>query len=283
MYRQWRSMIAIGSSLTAVCGVLALVPTASAVVDRCGVSVDARPVIMTVHGFTGDPGAFSESGETGSMNDSIRMVDKVNLVDPFDYRDHNTKWVTDENIGPALAKQINCLSSASKEAGGDGKIIVVAHSMGGLALREALNQANPVYVKPEKVGLAIMLGTPHRGAPRANWCWVLPCLPFSSAANAMRVNSSELVKLPRLPHWVPLRAIAGNIKRSERGGTDGVVRVDSATDEYTTDYPGDGRVVINCSRVWPPWAAPSCRHEDLPKDTQIQASVIQALGEYLND
>ena len=294
--RKTQSIVAAACAGVAIAGgVIVASPLASAAsVERCDTTVDQRPVVLTVHGFKGDPSTFSDLGPSGSMDDSIRSISRVNLVPAFNYQAYNTQWVTDEHIGKALAEQINCLSSASKEAGGDGKVIVLAHSMGGLALREALNQTNPVYVKPEKVGLAIMMGTPHQGSDFGYFGGSINlCLPStgslgfncmrSPAIRAMRPGSSELKALPKLPDSVPLRAIAGNVSRSERYGTDSVVTVDSATDEYTTDYPGDGRVVINCSRVWPPWATRWCEHKNLPKDTQVQTSVIQALGEYLND
>jgi pimeloyl-ACP methyl ester carboxylesterase len=215
------------------------------------------------------------------MNDSIKLIRRVNLVEAFNYEAYHSKWVTDEHIGKALAERVNCLSAASKEAGGDGRVIVVAHSMGGLALREALNRAKPVYVKPENIGLAIMIGTPHKGAPIAKWCNPTGCGWVQPAVAAMRPGSRQLRELPVLPPTVAQRAIAGRIIGSGGFGfDDGVVSVYSATRERTTVYAGDGLFETRCYQLWP-WQKPSCHHENLLKDAAVQANVMAALSEYV--
>jgi len=209
------------------------------------------------------------------------LIRKVKLVAPFDYSDYHSKWVTDEHIGKALAERINCLSAASKEAGGDGRVIVVAHSMGGLALREALNRAKPVYVKPENIGLAIMIGTPHTGAPVAKWCNPTGCGWVQPAVAAMRPGSRQLRELPKLPSTVPQRAIAGRIiGYGGFGLDDGVVPVYSATRARTTAYAGDGLFEARCYQLWPS-QEPSCHHKNLLKDAGVQANVMAALNEYV--
>lgn len=281
--RMTRRSFAAGIALALSAGMLVMIPTtATAVTDCGGNQIDDRPVVVTVHGFNGGEQAFSEQGPFGSMNQSIELLRrKFKLVKAFDYGAYNNQWVTNPHIGQALAQYINCLSAASVRAGGDGKVVTVAHSMGGLALREALNRANQHYVEPWKIGLAIDIGTPHRGSPLANVCRVYgehPCT--GPAATAMIPSSTELNALPSMPRTVPLRAIAGRvIGYNNDGRSDYVVTVNSATAEYTTRYAGDGRHVVSCYQLWP-WQMPSCNHLDQLRDVGIQANVVSALAEY---
>lgn len=302
--RGLRRLLAAVATFVVTTGIVVIDSASATPIDRCGETIDSRPVVLSVHGFAGRPGAWEEGARSRSMNDSVKMVSGVKLVAAFDYQAYNTKWVTDSHIGPALAERINCLSDASKEAGGDGRVIVLAHSMGGLALREALNQSNPIHVKPEKIGLAIMMGTPHNGSDASYFGGVVNlCLPSSGsvgygcmtspAIRAMRPGSRELAELPKLPASVALRSIAGDVvvsqyvwgyKVAERHYGDKVVKVASATAQYTTAFPGDGKFTFECEADvafgFP--LGTSCDHAELLKNGQVQASVIQALGEYVN-
>ncbi|MDO5722652.1 MAG: hypothetical protein Q4P06_08975 [Actinomycetaceae bacterium] len=77
----------------------------------------------------------------------------------FDYGQVSSRWVTDEQIGTKLAKGIECLAQNY-----DNQAVVVGHSMGGLALREALSQpsADGTLVA-DKVSRAVTFGTPNDG------------------------------------------------------------------------------------------------------------------------
>ena len=48
------------------------------------------------------------------------------------------------------------------------KVIIVAHSMGGLATRFAASMRGPAM--PRKIGMVITIGTPNTGTPLA-WHW----------------------------------------------------------------------------------------------------------------
>jgi len=127
-----------------------------------------RVPVLLVHGFSEDSQVWS-SGGSHSMIAAIRTVAGVRVVPPFDYGPVNTNWVTDPSIGAALAARIRCLAKASPI----GTVIVVGHSMGGLATRCAFQQAcvgtgRPV-AQPSQVGLVITLGTPNLGSPLAGW------------------------------------------------------------------------------------------------------------------
>lgn len=85
-------------------------------------------------------------------------------VEQFDYADRSTSWVTDPAIGPRLGKEMSQLSALSTAQGGSGKLFVVAHSMGGLALRCALDVAcSGQEGLGEAVAGVVTFGTPHLG------------------------------------------------------------------------------------------------------------------------
>ncbi|ALG12151.1 esterase/lipase family protein [Kibdelosporangium phytohabitans] len=74
----------------------------------------------------------------------------------FDYHDHSARWVDAPAIGPAVGDAIDCLFKATGE-----KVIVVAHSMGGLAARHALAQQAD---RSKEVSTVITFGTPAKGS-----------------------------------------------------------------------------------------------------------------------
>lgn len=126
----------------------------------------AIPVLL-VHGFGEGPGVWSEGAP--SMAGAIGAIPGVKVVS-FDYKAKNTQWVTNHLIGACLATWITSLAGA---AGGPGKVIIVAHSMGGLAVRCAVD---PKCVNTDNTGtpwpaadahqirLVITLGTPNTGS-----------------------------------------------------------------------------------------------------------------------
>jgi len=270
-------------------------PAAADLVWDCGTTVDARPSIVFVHGFDSSPVIWDE-GDSNSMKAAISGISRANIVGSFDYTQVHWEWVGHDNIGPRLANHIHCLADASRRAGGDGKIILIAHSMGGLAIREAIHR------KPEieqEIGLVITIATPHQGATLAVWGDIVghrsACKPGSSggaysryvqcrrsaAVRAMQPGSRELSNLPDFPASVPVRAIAGNvIGYLWTTNSDGVVTVSSATEQYTTDYPGDGRFVFDCYRLL--GRTPTCEHSALIQNPGVQANVMRAIGEYLD-
>lgn len=90
------------------------------------------------------------------------------------------------------------------EAQGVGRIHLVAHSMGGILVREALRRG------AGRIGVVVTLGSPHRGSPWAG----LPGLPES--VHRLRIGSATLRRLaggaPARPEWV-----------SVSGGRDAIV------------------------------------------------------------
>lgn len=107
-----------------------------------------RPVLL-VHGYIGNPSRWTEMK---SVLDKIPDVAAVT----FDYSKVNTHWVDDPEIGPRLAQCISHLANSSGR-----QVAIIAHSMGGLAVREAVNE------KPDlarQIGLVITIATPNLGS-----------------------------------------------------------------------------------------------------------------------
>lgn len=113
--------------------------------------------VLFVHGFTGSPDDFRRTRGRPSMLDSVAGIRDV-VPYTFDYSAASTHWVTDPAIGPALAKAIVCLANRTGK-----RIVVVAHSMGGLATRFA--QGVEIDGKPvaDSIQRVVTIGTPTEG------------------------------------------------------------------------------------------------------------------------
>ena len=208
-------------------------------VPACQNDFGSKTPVLLVHGFHEGTDVWA------SMTKAIQTaIPEVTVVTPFDYPD--TQWVTDSSIGPKLAAVIRCLATDSKQNGGPGKVIIVAHSMGGLAVRCAVDPkcAGTGAVSQQQIGLVITLGTPNTGSLLATTgnalsttevigCEVilalqtglnLPCPDLGSwlfgadtpAAQAMAIGldgqpSHDLSALQALPSTIPLDAIAGQV------------------------------------------------------------------------
>ena len=130
-----------------------------------------------------------------------------------------------------------------EEAGGPGKVVVVAHSMGGLALRcaAAPDCSGVQDVAPLLAG-AVTFGTPNLGTfvkgyglslgtdfggatlgalcaaaqnlseSDGGGCGGLRAFLTSGAARAFTPGSAELAALPTMPRGIPLYAVAGQVR-----------------------------------------------------------------------
>lgn len=163
----------------------------------------------------------------------------------FDYRHEALDWVTNKAIGPALATAIGCLAQASGH-----KVIIVAHSMGGLAAQYAIGEPGSPAVG--HVAEVITVGTPYTGsqvlsdaqemvtgqaaadaatgdpqeaafteallsacAGIATHTDTNPCFLASvlraPVGTALEVNSPQINALPAWPAALPVLDIAGNM------------------------------------------------------------------------
>lgn len=210
-------------------------------------AIQGRTVVLLVHGFHSGPDAWESP--TSSMAEALKGLPHTFVAQPFDYHKNRDNWVTpDPLIGKALARQIRCYADASADKG-PAKIVLVAHSMGGLAIRCALDKDCGVPGNADRVGMVITLGTPNTGSQiqppgsggaqtvlggalfdacqalntatihltvdLADQCDWLQAAAFSSAGKAFRPGSAELAALPPWPpaaapvQGPPVHALAG--------------------------------------------------------------------------
>lgn len=235
-------------------------------VDEDGTPVrikpDARgryvPVVM-VHGWTSRSthtdkrdGVFSAlidltSSRFGRVDVRRSLIGQLQklpgaAVFTFDYRRYAGRWVDDEEVGGALGAAIDCLHERSGE-----RVIIVGHSMGGLAARFVAAQRGRNGVdRSAEISTVITFGTPHTGSKIAaaaaglldapdltairlildycgrvsserfdsgSLCGTLPAFAraFSGeAGEALRAGSPQLARLAPFPKGVAAHALAGS-------------------------------------------------------------------------
>jgi triacylglycerol lipase len=158
----------------------------------------------------------------------------------FDYGAESLDWVTkNPAIGPAFARSLACLAHSS----GHG-VIVVAHSMGGLATQYALAQPDPDGgTVASHVAEVITVGTPYQGselltamqlarlgndlslspsavlgeavlsacAGHTSGICALPAVLPSQVGTTLELNSPAIASLPPWPAGLPVLDIAGDM------------------------------------------------------------------------
>lgn len=163
----------------------------------------------------------------------------------YDYEASHSRWVTNDPIGPGLGRAIDCLYRTSGE-----KVVVIGHSMGGLAARQAVGTQADGSDRSSEVSTVVTFGTPNTGSfaatlggavanagpykletilhlivsaceeltditdPGAS-CRYLPDFVGvlgGEAAAAMKTGTSQLRDLPAVPKSVNLVALAGRMK-----------------------------------------------------------------------
>jgi pimeloyl-ACP methyl ester carboxylesterase len=186
----------------------------------------------------------------------------------FDYRGNRSDWAARAPVASCLADYINEVSAHHRAVGGDGKVYVVAHSMGGLAIRFATDKNTvPTPIPASALGGVVTIDTPHLGSVFGNtWQATLAqwaqehrgqsLLPghTSDAARCLAIHGpgndlpSDCATPPFLPAGVHLAETAGTstVRRTLFGidlydiplSSDGVVSVDSAHGYRTSGVNG---------------------------------------------
>jgi len=228
--------------LLAVAAVLTVpAAPARAASPSCRSDREARQPVVLVHGYNSGPDTWSASTRA-----TIAHAGTGTCVAVFDYASFSTRWVTDPHIGPALAGEIETLARASRSGGGTGRVIVLAHSMGGLAARCAAAPScnGGRHDVAGEIRELISFGTPNlgsalRGSKAADrvggvggsllsatcyatlTAFVGPVKPIcaevrafltSSATKAFTPGSDQLRVLPSLPAQIPVYAVAGKLE-----------------------------------------------------------------------
>jgi len=159
----------------------------------------------------------------------------------FNYAQDSLDWVNDPAIGPAFAGSLACLARQSGH-----EVIVVAHSMGGLATQYALARPDPSGgTVGGHVAQVITVGTPYQGSelltamqlarlgvhidPRdfelaalgdavlsacaghtSGMC-ALPAVLPAQVGTALELHSAAIAQLPSWPASLPVLDIAGDM------------------------------------------------------------------------
>lgn len=121
-----------------------------------------RNAVLLVHGWTGTPDAWLESIDQvvspdnrptdRSLAEEIKRFGDTDVW-IIDYYEDSFRWVTDERVAGPIGAAIDCLHGAYGTPIG-----YVAHSMGGLVLRQVIEG------RQHKVGPIVTFGTPHLGS-----------------------------------------------------------------------------------------------------------------------
>jgi pimeloyl-ACP methyl ester carboxylesterase len=204
--------------------------------------VGQRTIVLLVHGFNSSPATWNDTSK------KYLASNPATCITTFDYSTVSTSWITDLDSGQAsiahdLATTIVSLAEQSKNGGGSGKIIVVAHSMGGLATRCATDPAcsGGVQGVAEHIRAMITFGTPTQGSfLRADGrsylanligpllsascyagvlkppvldglCNQVRALGTSKAAKAFTPGSAQLTSI-KVDTPFPIMALAGSVK-----------------------------------------------------------------------
>jgi uncharacterized repeat protein (TIGR01451 family) len=223
-------------------------PSASAL------SKPSFPVIF-IHGIASDAGAWSAFGvfltENGWISGGFptynRTTGQVAGVTPGDFYTlnfSNNQQLHFDEQGFELEAIIQAVLNANT---GETKVVLIGHSMGGLAAREYMqglarfNQTSPRINYKGDVAQLITVGTPHAGAGLANILSLFPDFidafgidPDSAAVEDLRPDSAAFIVLNDLlanplPTNVPLASIVGagtNVIGTFIDG-DGIVSVSS--------------------------------------------------------
>lgn len=131
-------------------------------------SITKRPVVL-VHGWNGGPGSWDKT--VAAMTAAPYRSNKTFRLLRFDYAKFSADWPNEREVSGCLAEFLVKVSRRWKADGGDGQVLAVGHSMGGIALRFAAQLTYDGTKAGDVLGGVVTLGTPHTGSP---WGGTLP-------------------------------------------------------------------------------------------------------------
>ena len=258
-----------------------------------GQSATARPVVY-VHGWRGTEASLHDMAT--AVSDEMGAGSVSTFL--FDYGSYSTTWAAQSEIAACLGQYINDASAAYRRAGGDGKVLAVAHSMGGYAL---LYSADPAFAqKADSSVLAglVTLDTPYLGSPFGNTDAagvvgkVSEILPFSKIgfpepgtdAGRCLATHRKGAGLPSgcgdlpssLPSNVRLTEITGNIRVERRLLGHTWYTIDLGTDGIVPAASGSG--YLEMSRSIPKFdTAPELERVDCTITSDVVGTAVKTL------
>lgn len=152
--------------------------------------ITGSTAVLFVHGFVSSPGIWAQ-GPGPTLPVQTAALPGLTAW-TFDYSAVAANWVTDPQIGPALASTISCLAAAT-----GGPVVIVAHSMGGLATQLAVSETGPDGAPVgSHVAEVITVGTPFQGSVfEALSAMSVSSLEGSVTSDGSQGKSAQLVAL----------------------------------------------------------------------------------------
>jgi pimeloyl-ACP methyl ester carboxylesterase len=119
--------------------------------------VEGSTAVLFVHGFVSSAGIWAQGTGTPITWRAAQLPGLTAWT--FDYAEAAANWVDDPRIGPSLAETIACLARAT-----GAPVVVVGHSMGGLATQYAVSRIAQEGPLATSVAEVITIGTPFQGS-----------------------------------------------------------------------------------------------------------------------
>jgi hypothetical protein len=226
-----------------------------------------RPVVL-VHGW--DDSYTAMQGYAGLLIRSKVLHEPLRPY-LFDYSANSGHWAAVPAIAACLADYVNSVSGAYHAAGGDGKVLALGHSMGGLAIRFSADSRYAAHPDGGNLGGVTTLDTPHLGSPwgdtpqaqllqdfaqlkAGNWLEGMFPWPIGSDGQTCLATHAGTTGMPPgcpVPPW-----LAGNVPVAEIGGDITVQRQVMGYTIDTTDTGGDSVVATASSLGYVPSSGP---------------------------
>ena len=232
--------------------------------DLKGLVGSAQPVVL-VHGWTGGPMQSTRAQLEALPSGNQRQYFL------FDYRSHNTAWPSHPAISACLADYLDEVSQTHRDRGGNGRVFIVVHSMGGIAVRFALDpEYGGISDLASRIGGVITLDTPHKGSMwgasfaaglLSGKAWAQQFV--SSLGNAVPpadadawvclaegARFADCAQPPPMPASVPMQQLVGEVS---------LRRTLFGVEAYTLNFGGD--VIVPSTSQWgggPDFRSVSC-------------------------
>lgn len=251
-----------------------------------GQAASRRPVVF-VHGWTSNGNALRQAGQA--------LYDQTShQIQPFyfDYRDQSTTWAANDAVAGCLARYITEVSTAYAKASGDGKVILVGHSMGGLAILYAAAAG----AARDDIGGIISFDTPYLGSPfgDSTLAGILQGLKQDGGVEAPPPGADAQVCLgehangsglhagceyplpPFLPAGVPVTQIAGDIIIRRMFGPFHLYDINLDSDGIVTQPSSQGYLDMQTQSAWPKHASVRSTTDSCTINSDTLATAAQA-------
>jgi len=259
---------------------------------RAGQNSGRRPVIF-VHGWTAKGGDMKKAADALYSRTGRR-------IQPFhfDYGSQSTTWAGDKLVSGCLATYINEVSAAFKTTGGDGRVILIGHSMGGLASLYATTDKD---ARTAVAGL-ITFDTPYLGSPFGNtgvagWLQgikqafgdkLVPpagsdaqiCLGTRKESGGKFQPGCKATSPPYLPNTARVTAIAGDITVTRKFGPFHMYDIPLSSDGIVTVNSQHGYLAMDRKAQWPKGIKVAYRDADctITNDSVMRTAKAAARG-----